>query len=389
MRNLSYYIRKTTAIVLASGMLAMTGCTDKGQDAGADVKSQNETNVQAKADGQGSDNKKNNSGQATEKSNTKETESVTEAQSSDNDTAEAESEKETQADTDASDKETIQESVEETAEEATQEVTQESVEETTDAPVEARPVYRVIPETEAQTETTSAAQTETAVQIPVQTEAQTEAQTEEVTSSNSSDKLVAPFGIAFLGDSITIGYQSGYSYADVVCEDLGCVKFNYGISGNTLASNGGEGFVERYKCINPDCKVIVVYGGSNDYYDNVELGSPDSTKKDEFYGGLKKLCAGLKESYPDANIVFLTPLPGEFGGMHNSSNNETGSSMWDYVDAMQKICAKYDIPVIDLYHNFDINADNYDTYTVDGLHPNEKGHDLIAKAVEKYIKSLM
>ena len=218
---------------------------------------------------------------------------------------------------------------------------------------------------------------------PVQTEAQTEA------AFVSAGKLTAPFGIAFLGDSITVGYKSGYSYADVVCEDLGCVQFNYGISGNTLASNGGEGFVERYKSINPDCRVIVVYGGSNDYYNNVALGSPDSTRKDEFYGGLKKLCSGLKESYPDANIVFLTPLPGEFGGMHNSSNNETGSSMWDYVDAMQKVCAKYDIPVIDLYHNFSINADNYDSYTSDGLHPNEEGHSLIAKAVEKYIKSLM
>lgn len=375
MRNLSYYMRKTAAVVLVAGMLSMTGCTDntdKGQDSNGQFR--NET-VQAKA----------------EDSKTKTADNLTTAQNEDKGASGKNTGKETQAATEKAVKETAEETTqaeELTKEEETtaiQEETTENVEETTKAPVDVKPVYRVNTEPSTQMETTTAAQTEAVIQVPVQT---TEAQTEKA-SSGTSGSLTAPFGIAFLGDSITVGYKSSYSYADVVCEDLGCVQFNYGISGNTLASNGGEGFVERYKCINPDCKVIVVYGGSNDYYDNVELGSPDSTKKDEFYGGLKKLCAGLKESYPDAYIVFLTPLPGEFGGMHNSSNNETGSSMWDYVDAMQKTCAKYDIPVIDLYHNFTINADNYDSYTSDGLHPNEDGHSEIAKAVEKYIKSLM
>lgn len=364
MRNWNYYIKKTTAIMIASGMVVMTGCADKGQGAAADASGQAETVVQANSQGQ--DNRQ--SQDVSSAPDQTETEARTESDKTEKAVEEKSEVK--QAETEAAEQNTEKETDSETETEATK------------APVEVKPVYRVTPETEADTE--APAQTEAVtVAAPVQTEAQTEA------AFVSADKLTAPFGIAFLGDSITVGYKSGYSYADVVCEDLGCVQFNYGISGNTLASNGGEGFVERYKSINPDCRVIVVYGGSNDYYNNVALGSPDSTRKDEFYGGLKKLCSGLKESYPDANIVFLTPLPGEFGGMHNSSNNETGSSMWDYVDAMQKVCAKYDIPVIDLYHNFSINADNYDSYTSDGLHPNEEGHSLIAKAVEKYIKSLM
>lgn len=373
MRNWNYYIKKTTAIMIASGMVVMTGCADKGQNDTADASGQAENVVQANAQGQ--DNRQNTN--ISSAPNQAETEARTESDEKNHKTTADKTEKAVEEKSEVEQEET------EAAEQNTEKETDSETEtEATKAPVEVKPVYRVTPETEADTE--APAQTEAVtVAAPVQTEAQTEA------DFASADKLTAPFGIAFLGDSITIGYKSGYSYADVVCEDLGCVQFNYGISGNTLASNGGEGFVERYKSINPDCKVIVVYGGSNDYYDNVELGSPDSTRKDEFYGGLKKLCSGLKESYPDANIVFLTPLPGEFGGMHNSSNNETGSSMWDYVDAMQKVCAKYDIPVIDLYHNFNINADNYDSYTSDGLHPNEEGHSLIAKAVEKYIKSLM
>ena len=340
MRNWNYYIKKTTAIMIASGMVVMTGCADKGQGAAADASGQAETVVQVNSQGQ--DNRQ--SQDASSAPDQTETEARTESDKTEKAVEE---------------KSEVKQAETETAEQKTEKETDSETEtETTKAPVEEKPVYRVTPETEAATEAPARTEAVT-VAAPVQTEAQTEA------AFASADKLTAPFGIAFLGDSITVGYKSGYSYADVVCEDLG------------------------YKSINPDCRVIVVYGGSNDYYNNVALGSPDSTKKDEFYGGLKKLCSGLKESYPDANIVFLTPLPGEFGGMHNSSNNETGSSMWDYVDAMQKVCAKYDIPVIDLYHNFSINADNYDSYTSDGLHPNEEGHSLIAKAVEKYIKSLM
>ena len=90
--------------------------------------------------------------------------------------------------------------------------------------------------------------------------------------------------------------------------------------------------------------------------------------------------------YKDANhehmvkpgMVYISH-PTEYGTLYTKAE----------LEALHGVCAKYDIPVIDLYHNFSINADNYDSYTSDGLHPNEEGHSLIAKAVEKYIKSLM
>lgn len=226
-------------------------------------------------------------------------------------------------------------------------------------------------------------------QQPVEQNTEPASETQvESTEAQEANRLKSPFSISFLGDSITAGYYAPYSYADVVCEDLNAKQYNYGVSGNTLASDDGKGFVERYKNIHAS-EVIVVFGGSNDYYNDVPLGSPDSQKKDEFYGALKILCTGLKSTYPNSQIVFITPLRGQFLGMHNSGNNNTGSSMWDYVKAMQDVCAANDIPVIDLYHNFKINGDNYDEYTSDGLHPNEDGHKVIAQALESYIKSLM
>lgn len=52
MRNWNYYIKKTTAIMIASGMVVMTGCADKGQGAAADASGQAETVVQVNSQGQ-------------------------------------------------------------------------------------------------------------------------------------------------------------------------------------------------------------------------------------------------------------------------------------------------------------------------------------------------
>lgn len=292
---------------------------------------------------------------------------------------------------------TVETQNEKTTEEMTEAVTEEvtTEEAVTEAVTEPTTEATAEPETEAHTQPVTKAVTEPTTKAPTEapyaTEISEEATTaaSEPTTKAGPGKLTAPFNIAFLGDSITVGYDSDYSYADVVSDNLKAMKYNYGHVGDTLASDGGRGLVERYTYMFDGSEVIVVYGGSNDYYNNVPLGSPDSHNRDDFYGALKMLCAGLKEKYPKSHIIFITPLPGEFYGKHNSGNNETGNSMWDYVDAMQKICAKHNIHVIDLYHNFTINSENYDEYTTDGLHPNEKGHDLIAEELEKYIRSLM
>jgi lysophospholipase L1-like esterase len=266
---------------------------------------------------------------------------------------------------------------------ATEVQTGQQTEAVTEAQTEVQTGQQTEAETEQQTEAVTEAQTEqqTEAQTEVQTEVQTETQTE-------SGRLTSPFSISFLGDSITVGYYSSYSYADLVCDDMGAVGYNYGISGNTLASDEGNGMVDRYGKMHSS-DVIVVYGGSNDFYDDVVLGSITSWNNEEFYGALKNLCSGLKAQYPNAHIVFMTPLHGEFLGMSTSNDNGAGSTMALYVRAIKNVCADYDIPVLDLYDGFAINGDNYEEYTSDGLHPNEKGHKKIAEVLESYIRSLM
>ena len=217
----------------------------------------------------------------------------------------------------------------------------------------------------------------------------TEAITEPITEKLTEAPTIAkPTQIAFLGDSITASYFSDFSYAYVCCKNLGASEFNYGISGSTIASDNGNGFVERFTKIYSGVDTIVVYGGSNDYYNDVPMGSISSTSKHEFFGALNIICAGLKENYPNAKVIFITPLPGQFQGKYNSGNNNAGFSMYDYALAIKQVCNKYSYSVLDLYSGFKITNDNFDRYTVDGLHPNEDGHTEIGKALANLINNL-
>ena len=105
---------------------------------------------------------------------------------------------------------------------------------------------------------------------------------------------------------------------------------------------------------NPD--IVTVMGGVNDcqsgYYTAAEFGSlTDKAQMDTntFCGALRTLLEGLKTKYPNALIVYLTPL--KYG-----DKTEGIGAAWEYVadlpyyiNAIKTICNDYHVPVIDLY----------------------------------------
>ena len=65
------------------------------------------------------------------------------------------------------------------------------------------------------------------------------------------------------------------------------------------------------------------------------------------------------------------------------------ASLSEYVEAMRKIISSYKIDFVDLYKNGFPRPTTYTEgeYTVDGLHPNDRGYEVIADCIFEYIKS--
>lgn len=199
--------------------------------------------------------------------------------------------------------------------------------------------------------------------------------------------------IVCLGDSITAAanlenmedYQQ-YSYPAYLKELLGAGSVeNLGIGGSSIGRYWENAFVDRYKDIPQDADIILVMGGTNDGFcvSQEDFGTMKDREERTFIGDLDELMRGLKENYPDAQIIFITPLPNV---LHDMLRKER-----DYLlpqtmiaNAMKELGDEYEIPVIDLYNSNVL--DSHDAaviynYMPDGVHCNPEGYQVLAEKI--------
>lgn len=218
----------------------------------------------------------------------------------------------------------------------------------------------------------------------------------------SSPLLPVPCQISCLGDSITEGmgvYDPYNLWVNVLARDE-IVSYiqNLGISGTTVAVPPTEGYdpwayVNRYQEIDPDTDLIIVFGGTNDYGHDVPLGSIEDDIPETFHGALNILASGLAQDYPDAQILFLTPLQRDddlLGSPTTTPYNYAGVTMEDYCGAIKAVCEKNGIEVLDLYNleGIRLTDPTFDEFFDDGLHPNDAGSAFLGRAVLQKVREM-
>lgn len=197
--------------------------------------------------------------------------------------------------------------------------------------------------------------------------------------------------IACLGDSITAAanlesmedYQQ-YAYPAQLQKILGADEVvNLGIGGSSIGRYWENAFVDRYQEIPEDTDLIMVMGGTNDGFcmNEEEFGTLEERKENTFIGDLDELMRGLKENYPDATIVFVTPLPNVLHDMLRKERSELLPQS-RLVGVIKQLAEEYDIPVIDLYNSNIL--DSHDAaiiynYVPDGVHCNPAGYKILAE----------
>lgn len=210
--------------------------------------------------------------------------------------------------------------------------------------------------------------------------------------------------IAFLGDSITVGYglaNKENRYSTIVSQALKSEELNFGTTGTLVAKAGlnqsdGKDFLSRVNLIN-DADVAVVFGGTNDYFwsDKPIFGVGNQY----FECAVNELIEHIKEKRKGKITLFVTPYPhngiGNYigGKCWNNSNrhdtskkNYNGHTLREYADVIIELCNKNNIPCLNLFEDFKFR---WQEHTSDGCHPNEEGHSLIANAVYEKLKSIM
>ena len=209
--------------------------------------------------------------------------------------------------------------------------------------------------------------------------------------------------LLFLGDSITEGVGASSmenNYVSQVGKSLNCEVVNYGVSGTRIgrqtfiyeSSLWNYDFRLRAEIMTEDADRVFVFGGTNDYgHGRLALGEVGERIPHTFCYELRLLIEALCGKYGAAKLCFMLPTRrfDEDGACCKGENgDEKGAPLAAYVDAIRRITAEYQIDVIDLYEDgIPKSAVNTgDEYTVDGLHPNDRGYRLIADKVCEYVR---
>lgn len=206
--------------------------------------------------------------------------------------------------------------------------------------------------------------------------------------------------IAFLGDSITQGgcaSSEENTYVSKVGEMLGCTVLNYGVSGTRIAPHSnpedkyGEYFLMRAKKMDRSADFVFVFGGTNDYgHGDAEMGEEFSTDGNTFNGAFNQLIAYLFDVYGKEKVCFILPLP-RFNSDSVYGEGFKTTALYplsDYVEAERKRLDFYGAQYMDLSSVFGMpKSGEPSEFFQDGLHPNDKGHLLLAKEIVKWLQS--
>ena len=208
----------------------------------------------------------------------------------------------------------------------------------------------------------------------------------------------------FLGDSITNAKTPpGISipYHEHIKNALNLSSIQVlGVDGSMISKNGTVSlgnyrFTDRYTQLDNDLDLVIIFGGTNDYGLNCQLGNfsdvPSGADGSTFYASLHFLCRELTERYMDKDIVFFTPMPREAYGWLHGQANDIGYRLIDYVNAIKEVTSYYSIPCLDLYSCSRLMpwSENFRSkYMTDGLHPNNDKHKTISEPMISFLRSI-
>lgn len=233
--------------------------------------------------------------------------------------------------------------------------------------------------------------------------------------------------VAYFGDSITDPRNDGskLKYWNFLQDWLGITPYVYAVSGrqwNDIPRQADKLHEEHGDSVD----AILIFIGTNDYNNGVPLGQWYEERDEQVVYGHRKPKAlvdrkrcymkmdqdtyrgrinialdKVKRMYPTKQIVLLTPI--HRAQFHRSDTNwqitedytnQCGIYMEEYIDAVKEAGNIWAVPVIDmnavsgLYPMMDEHAQFFKDADADRLHPNDKGHERMARTLYYQLATL-
>lgn len=211
------------------------------------------------------------------------------------------------------------------------------------------------------------------------------------TNGYLNDTALAGLKWYVMGDSISCSGDEGYQ--GYVSARLGLNRVDKARMGNHMTYNNEDadrwGVLHELRTFDMnDADIITILIGTNDWA-NYELGelSKDNVIETTFFGAMNVACKYLVEHWIGKRIGFMTPPKRDI----RTFSDEMKQKFESLIDGMIKICSWYSIPILNLWVEGGLASDNdivKAELIEDGLHPNTKGHAVLARPIEQFLKRL-
>lgn len=209
-----------------------------------------------------------------------------------------------------------------------------------------------------------------------------------------SIKKPIPFNgktVVAFGDSITYGIASPGlvtitdSYIKLFCDYAGVgTLVNRAVSSTTIIQRGGGNDIyDKLISYTGTADVFIIAGGTNDWNQGRTVGTfGDTSPSASVYGGMDAICSYIKTNFPDADVIFITPIP--YTKPASSFPNHI-ASLNEYRKAIYDVATYYGFSVVNgcgLGMPDKLGGwNNTMCDDSDGCHPTALGHALYARSL--------
>lgn len=179
--------------------------------------------------------------------------------------------------------------------------------------------------------------------------------------------------IVAFGDSITVGYglsSFNLSYINQFATKVGATIDNRAVSGTWITNDATNSIYEKIMAYTGTPDFIWIAGGTNDYNQGKPLGEFGSVDETTFYGALENICTHISTTFPDATVIFMTPIP-----YLNVTGKEI-ASIDEYRNAVFEVATKHGFNVVrgDKLGFPEKVCELSKVMYIDKIHPTEAGH---------------
>lgn len=197
--------------------------------------------------------------------------------------------------------------------------------------------------------------------------------------------------LVVFGDSITWGVASPNlqnagenKYISLFAAHVGATLNNKAKSGACITDgqNNIESIHTTLTSFTGSADIILIAGGVNDWQTQASIGNYTDSVTTTLYGALNDMCSYIKTNYPNAVVIFVTPLPTTstttFGNTHPDN-------LSDYRAAIQEVAAANGFNVV---NGADLGLPDKQTAfgnamfdPTDCVHPTLAGHAMYARSL--------